>query len=76
MHQADHGILCVFIEFGTVRILQPKDMPCDLDRCDLETETYAQERDFVLTCIARSLDLPFDTPVPEPTRDQDTMNIR
>ena len=70
-HQVDHR-MGRRLHFARIRIGQTQHVACEFDHGALHTEADSQERDLVLTCIAHSDDLTFDTAVAEARGHEDT----
>ena len=61
------------IYFTTVGIIIAQDVTCKLDYHHLHTQTNAECGNIVRTSIVGSNDFPFDTALPEPWTDHNTV---
>src|SRR5262249_60246328 len=70
LEQAHHRVPAVAVDLGGVGVLQPDDVPPELDHGALQAQADAEERDGPLAGEADGLDLAGDAAVAEAARHQ------
>src|SRR4029453_4632577 len=74
-HRRDHRVGCLGGELAAVGSLETCHVAGNLDHHPLQANAEPQYRDLVCTCVADGADLAFNTANPEPTWDDDTIDL-